>query len=41
MANNKDGKDNKGIYFDTSRKMLSQEITMFNMEALMSIFWKL
>ena len=38
MANSKDGKNHKDKYFDTSRKFFSQEMTMCNMEALLSIF---
>ena len=30
------GQDHKDKYFDTSRKILSQEMTMCNMEALVS-----
>ena len=37
MANSNEGQDHKDKYFDTSRKILSQEITMYNMEAF-SIF---
>ena len=37
-GNSKDGQDHKDIYFDTSRKILSQEMTMCNMEALIFIF---
>ena len=37
-ANSKDGQDHKDIYFDTSRKILSQEMTLCNMEALIFIF---
>ena len=33
MANSNEGKDHKDKYFDTSRKILSQEMTMYNMEA--------
>ena len=33
MANPKEGKDHKDKYFDTSRKILSQEMTLYNMEA--------
>ena len=33
MANSNEGQDHKDKYFDTSRKILSQEITMYNMEA--------
>ena len=39
MVNSKDGQDNKDKYFDTSRKILSQEMTMCNMEALISYFF--
>ena len=31
----KDGQDHKDKYFDTSGKTLSQEMTMYNMEALL------
>ena len=34
IANSKDGQDNNDIYFDTSRQILSQEMTMCIMEAL-------
>ena len=34
MDNSKDGQDHKDKYFDTSRKILSQEMTMCNMKAL-------
>ena len=37
MANSNEGQDHKDKYFDTSRKILSQEMTMYNMEAF-SIF---
>ena len=33
MANSKEGQDHKDKYFDTSRKILSQEMTTYNMEA--------
>ena len=33
MANSNEGQDHKHKYFDTSRKILSQEMTMYNMEA--------
>ena len=33
MANSNEGHDHKDKYFDTSRKILSQEMTMYNMEA--------
>ena len=36
MANSNEGQDHKHKYFDTSRKILSQEMTMCNMEALVS-----
>ena len=36
MANSNKGQDHKDKYFDTSRKSLSQEMTMCNMEALVS-----
>ena len=38
MVNSKDGKNHKDKYFDISRKFFSQEMTMCNMEALLSIF---
>ena len=39
MANSNEGQDHKDKYFDTSRKVLSQEMTiMCNMEALVSYF---
>ena len=34
IANSKDGQDHKDKYFDTSRKILSQKMTMCNVEAL-------
>ena len=37
MANSNEGQDHTDKYFDTSRKILSQEMTMYNMEAF-SIF---
>ena len=36
MANSDEGQDHKDKYFDTNRKILSQEMTMCNMEALVS-----
>ena len=36
MANFNEGQDHKDKYFDTSRKILSQEMAMCNMEALVS-----
>ena len=36
MANSNEGQDHKDKHFDTSRKILSQEMTMCNMEALVS-----
>ena len=33
MANSNEGQDHKDKCFDTSRKILSQEMTMYNMEA--------
>ena len=33
MANSNEGQDHKDKYYDTSRKILSQEMTMYNMEA--------
>ena len=38
MANYNNGQDRKDKYFDNSRKILSQEMTMSNMEALISYF---
>ena len=38
MANSNEGKDHKDIFFYTSRKILSQEMTMCNMEAPVSDF---
>ena len=38
MANSNEGQDQKDKYFDTSRKILSQEMTICNMEALVSYF---
>ena len=38
MANSKDGQDHKDIYFDTSEIILSQEMTVCNMEALIFIY---
>ena len=38
MANSNEGQDHKDKYFNTSRKTLSQEMTMCNMEALVSYF---
>ena len=38
MANSNEGQDHKDKYFDTSRKILSQEMIMCNMEALVSYF---
>ena len=38
MANFNEGQDHKDKYFDTSRMILSQEMTMCNMEALVSYF---
>ena len=39
MANFNEGQDHKDKYFDTSRMILSQEMTMCNMEALVSYFY--
>ena len=39
MANSKDGQVHMGKYFDTSRKILSQEMTMFNIEGLLFFFF--
>ena len=33
MANSNEGQDHKDTFFDTSRKILSQEMTMYNIEA--------
>ena len=38
MANSIDGQDHKDKYFDTSEKILSQEMTKCNMETLISYF---
>ena len=38
MANSNEGQYHKDKYFDTSRKILPQEITMCSMEALVSFF---
>ena len=38
MANSKEGQDHKEKYFDTRIKTLSQEMTISNMEALVSYF---
>ena len=38
MANYNEGQDHNDKYFDTSRKILSEEMTMCNMEALVSYF---
>ena len=38
MSNSKEGQDHMDKYFDTSRKILSQEMTICNMEALIFIF---
>ena len=38
MANSKDGQDHKDKYFDTSKKTLSQEMAMCNMEVLIFYF---
>ena len=37
MANSKDGQGHKDKYLDTSRKILSQEMLMCNMTALIFI----
>ena len=37
MANSKDGQGHKDRYLDTSRKILSQEMLMCNMKALIFI----
>ena len=36
MANSNEGLDHKDKYFDINRKILSQEMTVCNMEALVS-----
>ena len=36
MANSNEGQDHKDKYFDNSRKILSQEMTMCNMEAVVA-----
>ena len=33
MVNSNEGQDHKDKYFDTSRKILSQEMAIYNMEA--------
>ena len=38
MTNFIEGQDHKDKYFDTSRKILSQEMTIYNIEALASYF---
>ena len=38
MANSNEGQDHKAKYFNSSRKILSQEMIMCNMEALVSYF---
>ena len=38
MANSNEGQDHKDKYFDTRRNILSQEMTMCNMKALVSYF---
>ena len=38
MANSNNGQDHKDKYFDTSRNILSQEMTICNMEALIFYF---
>ena len=38
LWNSNNGRDHKDKYFDTSRKILSQEMTLCNMEALASYF---
>ena len=37
-CNSKDGQDYKDKYFDTSKKILTQEMTTYNMEALIFYF---
>ena len=41
MANFNDGQDHKDKYFDTSRKILQQEMAICSIEALIFIFQKL
>ena len=41
MASSNEGQDRKDKYFDTNRKILSQELTMSNMEALVYYFQEL
>ena len=41
MANSKDGQGHKDKYLDTSRKILSQEMLMCNMKALIFIILKI
>ena len=38
MTNSKDGQDHKDIYCNTSEKILSQEMTVRNIEALILIY---
>ena len=38
MTNSKDGQDQKDKYFDTRRKIVSQEMTICNIEAQIFIF---
>ena len=38
MSNSNEGEDHKDNYFDTSRKILSQQMTMCYMEVLVSYF---
>ena len=40
MANSNEGQDHKDKYFDTSRKILSQEMIMCNMEAFSILSWR-
>ena len=40
MANSNEGQDHKDKYFDTSRMILSQEMTICNMEALVSYLYE-
>ena len=40
ISKSKDGQDHNYKYFETSRKILSQEITICNMEALIFMFKK-
>ena len=41
ICNFKDGQDHKETYFDINKKILSQEMIMYNMEAQITIIQKL